>query len=93
MASTPENDPVKSGSPRDEENKRRFIDQSGVEAHDLPDGGRPTGVNDTPADIGKRNLPQQHGGELRDDGTYDEGGLRGSRDLGDADRSGSRGKN
>lgn len=89
-------DSNKSGSPRDEANKTRFIDQSGLEASQLPDKGRPTGNNDTPVDIGRRNLPQQHGGQMNDDGTYDEGGLRGSRDLGDAKvngHGGGRGKN
>ena len=89
-------DANKSGGPRDEANKTRFTDQSGLEASQLPDKGRPTGDNDTPADIGRRNPPQQHGGQLNDDGTYDEGGLRGSRDLGDAEshgHGGGRGKN
>jgi hypothetical protein len=85
---------------RDEANQRRFVDQSGVEASDLPDGGRPTGHNDTPVDIGRRNLPHQHGGETLDSDADDatgrsEGGLRGSRDLSDASGmpGGGRGKN
>lgn len=86
---------------RDEANKRRFVDQSGLEASQLPDKGRPTGYNDTVVDIAKRNLPPQHGGEVlpgdRDDFTgRSEGGLAGDREIGDMeDKSsgGGRGKN
>jgi hypothetical protein len=63
-------------------------------ASDRPDQGRDT--SDTPADVGRRNVPQQHGGQVNEDGTFDEGGVRGSRDLGDAARhghGGGRGKN
>ena len=77
MATNDKTDPNKSGGERDEANKRRFIDQSGVESHDLPGHGRATGDNDTFAEVAKRDLPQQHGGELQDDGTYAEGGVRG----------------
>jgi hypothetical protein len=50
---------------REEANKHRFVDQSGLEASQLPDKGRPTGDNDTVTDVGRRNLPQQHGGGQR----------------------------
>lgn len=72
---------------RDEANKRRFIDQSGLAAQDLPDAAHGQNVVD-PREEMQRNLPQQHGGELGG-----EGGLRGSRDLGDAKRHGHRGRN
>ncbi|HEV7302026.1 MAG TPA: hypothetical protein VGN72_22005 [Tepidisphaeraceae bacterium] len=82
---------------RDEANKRRFVDQSGLEASQLPDQGRPTGYNDTVTDIGRRNLPQHHGGEMQpktDDMTgQNEGGLRGDRDFGGSEKLGTRGKN
>jgi len=84
---------------RDEANKARFVAPEGVEASDLPDGGRPTGHNDTPVDIGRRNLPQQHGGaQVGDDdftGHVSEGGVRGSRDFSDEKNmpGGSSGKN
>ena len=85
---------------RDEANKKRFVDQSGLESSELPDHGRPTGHNDTVQDIANRNLPQQHGGEVLDEDADDatgnsEGGVRGSRDLGDAAKmhGGGRGKN
>ena len=94
-------DDLKSGSPRDEELKRRFVDQTGLEASDMPDKGRPTGYNDTVEDIGRRNLPHQHGGELLDSDANDqtgrsEGGLRGDRAISQASDSGhggGRGKN
>ena len=75
---------------RDDENRRRFTDQSGLEASELPGHGR-----DEPADTNVqeemgRNLPQQHGGG---DGIDQEGGLRGDREISDADRRGSRGRN
>jgi hypothetical protein len=75
---------------RDDENRKRFMDQSGLEASDLPGGGR-----DEPADTNmqkelSRNLPQQHGGG---DGPDQEGGLRGDRDISDADDHGNRGRN
>ena len=73
---------------RDEENKRRFVDQSGVEARDLPGGGRDTPETD-PHKEAKRNLPQQHGGEIEGVG-YSEGGLRGDRQISDADDHGGR---
>ena len=84
---------------RDEANKRRFVAPAGVEASDLPDGGRPTGYNDTPVDIGRRNLPQQHGGAMpdqTDDMTAeDDGGLRGDRAFTEEPEmnGGGRGKN
>ena len=74
---------------RDDENRRRFTDQSGLEASQLPGHGR-----DEPADANMqkemgRNLPQQHGGGESPD---QEGGLRGDRDISDADIHGSRGQ-
>ena len=77
---------------RDDENRRRFTDQSGLEASELPVHGR-----DEPADTNvqrelNRNLPQQHGGTIDPDG-HAEGGTRGDPDLGDADRHGGRGRN
>jgi hypothetical protein len=72
---------------RDEANKRRFVDQSGVVAQDLPDGQH--GQNAVP-DVNelKRTLPQEHGGA---DG--DEGGLRAQMTVGDADKHGGRKRN
>ena len=72
---------------RDEANKRRFVDQSGLAAQDLPDAARGQNVIDPPEHTG-RNLPHQHGGE---DGA--EGGLRGDRKMSDADRYGGRKRN
>src|ERR671912_2929401 len=63
---------------REEANKRRFTDQSGIEAHDLPDGARGQNAWPPPEEM-TRNLPQQHGGEVLDD-PHAEGGLRGSRE-------------
>lgn len=69
---------------RDEANKRRFIDQSGIVAQDLPEAAH--GQNAVPdAHEMTRNLPHQHGGILGG-----EGGLRGDRDLSDADSHGGR---
>jgi hypothetical protein len=76
---------------RDEANKRRFVDQSGLAAEDRPDRGR-----DAPSlsDAGEltRNLPHQHGGEVVTDPTA-EGGLRGDREMSDADDRGGRKRN
>ena len=74
---------------RDEANKRRFTDQSGVAAQDLPGAEHGQNVVDPPEEM-QRNLPHQHGGEMPDADNHGEGGLRGSRDLGDADRRGGR---
>ena len=72
---------------RDESNKRRFVDQSGLEASQLPDGGR--GDADTKwAKELSRNSPQQHGGEMGGDG-----GMRGDRDISDSDIHGGRKNN
>ena len=90
MAKDSLTDANKSGGPRDEANKRRFVDQSGVESHDLPKGGRATGDNDTVAEVDKRDLPQQHGGEISDDSGFGQGGIRGSADGGDALHHGGR---
>jgi hypothetical protein len=75
---------------RDDENRRRFTDQSGLEASQLPGHGR-----DEPADTNVqhelgRNLPHQHGGGEEPD---HEGGLRGDRAVSDADIHGNRGRN
>ena len=72
---------------RDEANKHRFVDQSGVEARDLPGGGRDTPETDAHREA-KRNLPQYHGGEIGD-----EGGMRGDRQISDADDHGGRKRN
>lgn len=100
MATKNQNKKIIQDEARDEANTRRFVDQSGVEAHDLPDHGRPTGHNDTVVDIGRRNLPQEHGGAMTKNDADDmtggsDGGLRGSRDFGDAGKAhgGGRGKN
>lgn len=72
---------------RDERNKTRFVTQyPEVEASDLPDKGR-GGVETNAQWEAARNLPQQHGGS---DESNHEGGLRGSRDLNDADQHGGR---
>ena len=94
-------DETRSGSERDQANRDRFVAPPGVEASDLPDQGRPTGHSDTPIDVARRNMPQQHGGEQLESDADDftgrsEGGLRGDRDLGDASirgHGGGRGKN
>jgi hypothetical protein len=75
--------------PRDEANKRRFVDQSGLAAQDLPEASHGQNVVDPPEEM-TRNLPQQHGGEMPDAENYDEGGLRGSRDISAADDRGGR---
>ncbi len=81
----PQPDPAEQ---RDEANKRRFVDQSGVEARDLPGGGRGP-VETDPHKEAKRNLPQQHGGEM-DGLRQGEGGLRGDREISQADDHGGR---
>ena len=73
---------------RDEDNKRRFIDQSGLAAQDLPDAAHGQNVVDPPEEM-TRNLPQQHGGEILDD-PHAEGGLRGAREMSDSDDHGGR---
>ena len=72
---------------RDEANKRRFVDQSGVAAQDLPGAEHGQNCLDDPHEM-QRNLPQQHGGELGG-----EGGVRGDRNIGDARVHGGRKKN
>jgi hypothetical protein len=76
---------------RDEANKRRFIDQSGLAAQDLPDAAHGQNVVDDPKEM-TRNLPQQYGGEILDDPNA-EGGLRGARDMSDSDDHGGRKRN
>ena len=79
------------GEQRDEENKRKFVDQTGLAAQERPDHGRDVaGLSD--ANELTRNLPQQHGGQVATDPTA-EGGLRGDRDLSDADDHGGRKQN
>jgi hypothetical protein len=76
---------------RDEANKHRFVDQSGLAAQDLPDAAHGQNVVDPPEEM-TRNLPQQYGGEVVDDPGA-EGGLRGARDISDADIHGGRKRN
>ena len=73
---------------RDEDNKHKFVDQSGLAAQDLPDGGRDAPSLSDAREM-TRNLPQQHGGEVASDPTA-EGGVRGDRDISDADSHGGR---
>ena len=73
---------------RDEDNKRKFVDQTGMAAQDRPDHGRDAAsVND--AGELTRNLPHQHGGEVATDPTVD-GGMRGDREMSKADDQGGR---
>ena len=73
---------------RDVDNKRKFVDQTGLAAQDRPDHGRDVaGLSD--ANELTRNLPHQHGGEVATDPTA-EGGLRGDRDISQADDHGGR---
>ena len=75
----------------DEDNKRKFVDQTGVAAQDRPDHGRDApSVND--ANELTRNLPHQHGGEVATDPSA-EGGLRGDRQMSEADDHGGRKQN
>ena len=73
---------------RDDENKHRFVDQTGMAAQDRPDGGRDA-PNLSDGNELSRNLPHQHGGEVASDPTAD-GGLRGDRAMSDADDHGGR---
>jgi hypothetical protein len=74
---------------RDEENKKRFTEQSGLEASEITGGGRADPDTNVQHEL-SRNLPQQHGGG----GEYNnEGGVRGDRDMSDADIHGNRGRN
>ncbi len=75
---------------RDDENRRRFTDQTGREASELPGHGRTEPADTNMQKEMGRNLPQQHGGG---DGIDQEGGLRGDRDISEADRHGNRGRN
>jgi hypothetical protein len=74
---------------RDEANKRRFTSPYGVPAQDLPGGEHGQNVVDPPEEM-QRNLPHQHGGEMPDANNYAEGGMRGAREMSDADRRGGR---
>ena len=80
------NSPVQDEA-RDEANKRRFVGPQGVEASDLPGGGRDDPDTKWAHELA-RNLPQQHGGELGE-----EGGLRGDRAISEADKHGGRKRN
>lgn len=73
---------------RDEENKRRFVDQRGIVAQDLPEAAHGQNVFPDPMEM-KRNLPHQHGGEIVSD-PHAEGGLRGDRKLSESDDYGGR---
>lgn len=76
---------------RDEDNKRKFVDQSGMAAQDRPDAGRDAPSLSDANEL-SRNLPHQHGGEVASDPTA-EGGLRGARDMSEADDHGGRKNN
>ena len=76
---------------RDDDNKHRFVDQSGLAAQDLPDKGRDAPSLSDAREL-TRNLPQQHGGEVVTDPSA-EGGLRGAREESDADLHGGRKRN
>jgi hypothetical protein len=93
VAKTKKNDDQRHGvvqdEARDEANKRRFVDQSGLAAQDLPEAAHGQNVVDPPEEM-TRNLPQQHGGEMADEDNYGEGGLRGARDISSADDHGGR---
>lgn len=71
----------------EQENVNRFVGPEGVVASELPGGGRDN-IETNPGKEGKRTLPQQHGGELGE-----EGGLRADRQFGGATHVGSRKKN
>ena len=73
----------------DDENRRRFTDQSGLEASQLPGHGRNDPPDTNVQHELSRNLPQQHGGGEEPD---HEGGLRADRDVSDADLHGNRGR-
>jgi hypothetical protein len=73
---------------RDEANKRRFVDQSGLAAEDRPDRGRDAPSLSYAGEM-TRNLPHQHGGEVVADPGAD-GGMRGDRQMSDADDHGGR---
>ena len=74
---------------RDEANKRRFTDQSGNVAQDLPEAAHGRNVVDSAQEM-RRNLPHQHGGLI---GEHAEGGMRGDRNISDADDHGGRRRN
>jgi hypothetical protein len=81
---------------RDQANTERFVDRSteglGIAAQDLPGAEHGQNVVDPPEQM-TRNLPQQHGGEIDNPNDYEEGGLRGAREMSDADRKGGRKRN
>ncbi len=74
---------------RDEALKRRFVDQTGVEASDLPGAEHGQNVVD-PAEEMQRIPPHLHGGEMPDEHNYAEGGLRADRAFGGVRRAGNR---
>ena len=73
---------------RGEDNKHKFVDQTGLAAQDRPDQGRDAPSLSDATEM-TRNLPQQHGGEVVTDLTA-EGGARGDRQISDADDHGGR---
>lgn len=85
----PEQHGVVKDETRDEANKRRFVDQSGLAAQDLPDAAHGQNVVDPPEEM-TRTLPQQHGGQMPDAKNYGEGGIRASMDAEDAAEHGGR---
>ena len=79
--------PARQRGRRDEANKRRFVDQSGLAAQDLPDARRGNNAVPDVAEL-RRTLPQQHGGA---DGG--DSGLRAQMIVTDADTRGGRKRN
>jgi hypothetical protein len=67
---------------QDERNKAKFVGEKGVVAQDLPDARHGMNVVDSPRQM-RRNLPQQHGGQI---GEHEEAGLAGDRAIGEARR-------
>ncbi len=73
---------------RDQANKRRFVDQSGQAAQDVPGAEHGQNVVDPPEEM-TRNLPHQHGGII----IGGDSGLRAHRVSSDADDHGGRKRN
>ena len=89
---SPEGKGVVRDEQRDEQNKRRFVDQSGLSAQDLPDAAHGQNVVDPPEEM-ERTLPQDHGGAQTDRENYGDSGMRAPMDMTDADTHGNRGRN
>jgi hypothetical protein len=89
---SPDQQNVVRDNERDEQNKRRFVDQSGLAAQDLPDAERGQNVVDPPEEM-ERRLPHQHGGARTDEHNYGDAGIRGQMSMTDADTHGNRGRN